>query len=268
MAVTQAGAALTVAEQQASSRLGLLYAALALRLWSAYAKSDDIDASAARVFELLIPQILKGRRQNAAQARRYYQTFRITETPEKAIWTPPAELVDLERTILDTSLRVTGPVRFKKSIARISGADLTQEVERALTQSILKDAGKSMAAAVTRHVNDGSRQEVLANTKLDPVALGFMRVTKSARPCYFCSMLASRGPVYGQESFSSSDPRFIGDGVAKAHDNCSCVLEPVFSRATNLPDTSRQAAEVWGSSTKGKSGQAAINAFRTAWDNR
>jgi len=268
MAVTTAGAALTVAEQQATSKLGLLYAALALRLWSAYAKSDDIDATAAKVFELLIPQILKGRRQNAATARRYYQTFRIAETPEKAVWTPPADLPDLDRTILDTSLRVTGPVAFKKSILRISGADLTPEVERALTQSILKDAGKSMAAAVTRHVNDGARQEVLANTKVDPVALGFMRVTKSGRPCYFCAMLASRGPVYGQESFSSSDPRFVGDGVAKAHDNCACVLEPVFSRATNVPDLSKQASEIWGSATKGKGGKAAVNAFRIAWDNR
>lgn len=268
MAVTLTATTLTTAEQAAQARLGALYAALALRLWLARADPKNIDDSARKIFDLLIPQILKGRLASATQARKYYQTFRILETSDKTLWQPPAAITGLDKVVLDTSLRVTGPIRFKQGLAKVSGADLTPETERALTQSILKDAGKSLAAAVTRHVIDGAREEILTDTKADPVALGFMRVTKSARPCYFCAMLASRGPVYGAEAFNAADARFVGDGVAKAHDNCSCVLEPVFSRATNLPDMSRKANEVWGKSTGGKSGQAAINAFRTAWVNR
>lgn len=268
MAVTLTATTLTAAEQTAQARLGTLYAALALRLWLARADPSNIDESARKIFELLIPQILKGRLASVTSARKYYQTSRILETPDKTIWTPPA-VVSLDKSVLDTSLRVTGPVKFKQGIAKISGADLTPEAERVLTQALLKDAGKSMAAAVTRHVIDGGRQDILANTKADPIALGFMRVTKSARPCYFCAMLASRGPAYGAESFNDSDPRFIGDGVAKAHDNCSCILEPVFSRATNLPNTSKQAAEIWG---KAKSnpvkGQTTANTFRDLWQNR
>lgn len=269
MAVTLTATTLTAAEQTAQARLGALYAALALRLWLAKADPNDIDESARKLFELLIPQILKGRLAAATSARRYYQTSRILETGDKTIWQPPAPPAALEKVVLDTSLRVTGPVRFKQGMAKLSGADLPPETIRALQESILKDAGKSVAAAVVRHVVDGGRDEVLADTKADPVALGFMRVTTSARPCYFCAMLASRGPVYGAESFSDSDPRFIGDGVAKAHDNCSCILEPVFSRATNLPDLSKKANEIWG---KAKSnpvkGQTTTNTFRSLWENR
>lgn len=266
MAVTLTGNVLTAAEQKAQARLGAQYAALALLLWKKYATTEDVDTSFARIVELLVPQILKGRLQASTTSRKYYQTFRILETPDKTVWTPPAPIAQLDRSVIETSLRVTGPVNFKKKLEKISGADLEPAVEKALVEKFLKDAGEAMAAASMRHVVDGARQQVEADVRADKVALGFLRVTKSAQPCYFCAILASRGPVYKDESFKASDALFDGEGTAKAHDNCACVLEPVFSRSTQWPAQSRKAAEVWGNVSKGRAGRAAINAFRAAWE--
>lgn len=268
MATSTAAASLSQKHQQQVNRTGLLFYALALRLWQQYAKQKDVDESAARWMAALIPKALQGRNEAARQGREYYQTFRILETPERAIWQPPTQLVSLERSVIETSLRVTGPVAFKAKAAKIADLDADPRTEKALLDRAFTEAGEQAAAAVMRHVADGAREQVVEDVKADPLALGYMRVTKSGNPCYFCAILASRGPVYEEDSFEDSDGRFTGVGTAKAHDNCSCSMEPVFSRATAMPDTSRRANEVWGNVTAGKSGSAAIIAFRRAWEGR
>jgi hypothetical protein len=267
MATSTAAATLTAAEQQAAARVAAQYAALAYALWTRWSSSDDVDQNWLRIIDLLIPQILKARTQVAGTSRTYYQAFRKLEVPTAASWKPDTPLVSLDRSVLETSLRVTGPVAFKKKLDKISGADLAPAVQKALVAKMFKEAGEGMAAATIRHVSDGARQQLEADIKLDPVAFGYMRITKSADPCYFCAMLASRGAVYTDESFDRSDPRFIGDGTAKAHDNCSCVLEPVYSRASSLTPIAKEAATIWGD-LKPAAGQTSINAFRAAWESR
>jgi len=267
MATTTAAATLSAAEQRATATLAGQYAALAYALWTRWSTPDDIDANWLRILDLLIPQILKGRSQAATTANVYYDRFRKLEMPSAPKF-EPVDLPELQRSVLETSLRVTGPVAFKKKMEKVSGRDLEPAVEKALVQKLFTEAGEQMAAATMRHVAEGARQQVLENVKVDPVALGYLRVTKSTDPCFFCAMLASRGAVYTAESFKQADSLFTGDGPAKAHDHCACTLEPVYSRNTELPDVSREAAEIWGASTRGKSGRAAINAFRAAWEGR
>jgi hypothetical protein len=82
-------------------------------------------------------------------------------------------------------------------------------------------------------------------------------------------MLASRGPVYQAMSFAASDPRFEGgEGHARVHDSCNCSLEPVFKGDAGWPGQAREYEKLWASSTRGKSGQAAVNAFRRAYEGR
>lgn len=269
MASSQAAATLSRAEQQAETKLGLLYAALAVKLWQSYVKVDDIDGSGyERFLELLIPNVLKARTQAASNGRKYYQTFRILETGDRTVYTPPKELITLDRSIVETSVRVTGPVAFKQRVAATKQLDLKPEVEKALLQKFYKQSAEGVAGAMMRHVVDGARQQVQEDVKTDQVALGYMRVMKSIDPCYYCAMLASRGPVYKQDSFDSSDARFTGGGNAKVHDHCACGMEPVFRRDTEWTPGARDAAEVWGNATKGKGGRGAINAFRAAWESR
>lgn len=268
MATSQQAALLTKAEQRAEAKLGLLYAALAIRLWQTYVKPDDIDGPGyERFLEILVPQILKARSQAARNGRRYYETFRLLETGDLS-FTPEAPAVELDRQIVEISARVTGPVAFKERIAGIKRVELAPEVEKALIQDAYKKSAEGLAGAMMRHVIDGARQQVQAEIKADPVALGHQRAMKSTNPCYYCAMLASRGPVYKQDSFDASDVRFVGPGNAKVHDNCACSLEPVFTRSTDWTDGSREAAQVWGASTSGKSGRKAIAAFRSAWESR
>lgn len=268
MATTTSGATLTAAEQAATQRLATQYAALAYALWTRWATPDDIDQNWLRIIDLLVPQILKARTQAAGTSRAYYQAFRKLEAPAAASWKPDTPLVTLDRSVIETSLRVTGPVAFKDKLKKISGADLKPEVQKALVRKMFEEAGKGMGQAVLRHVADGARKQIAADTKADPVALGWARVTKSAAPCYFCAMLASRNFVYDKESFTESNSRFVGEGEAKAHDNCACTLEPRFDRNAPLPGRAEEFSELWGKSTRGKSGQAAIIAFRRAYEGR
>ena len=268
MATTAAAATLTAAEQRAEQKLGVLYAALAYRLWQSLVKPDDIDgAGYEKLLELLIPQITKARNQAARNGRTYYEAFRILETGQRD-FKPDSGLVTLDKQVIETSIRVTGPVAYKERVKAIQSVELDPAVEKALLADAYKKSGNGVAAAMMRHVIDGSRQQVLSDAKADKVALGYMRVMKSTDPCFFCAMLASRGPVYKGESFENSNSLFTGDGPAKAHDHCACTLEPVFSRDTEWTPGAREAEEIWGASTSGKSGRRAMNAFRTAWNNR
>lgn len=269
MASSTAAATLSRAEQQAETKLGLLYAALAVKLWQSYVKADDIDgAGYERFIELLIPNILKARAQAAGNGRKYYQTFRILETGDRTVYTPPTELITLDRHVVETSARVTGPVAFKSRVAAIQKLDLDPAVSKALTDKAFKQSADGVAGAMMRHVIDGARQQVQEDVQTDQVALGYMRVMKSTNPCYYCAMLASRGPVYKQGSFDASDARFTGDGTEKVHDHCACGMEPVFNRDSEWTPGARDAAEIWGSATKGKGGRSAIGAFRAAWESR
>lgn len=268
MATTTAAATLTAAEQRAQQKLGVLYAALAVRLWQGLMKPGDIDGPGyEKLLALLVPQIQKAREKSARQSRVYYEAFRILETGQRD-FKPAGGVITLDKQVIETSIRVTGPVAFKSRIEAINLLDVDPAVEKALTEKAFKQSANGVAAAMMRHVTDGARQQVLADHKADPVALGYMRMLKSDNPCYFCAMLASRGPVYKGESFSGSNALFEGDGPAKAHDHCACVLEPVFTRTTEWTPGAREAAEIWSKAKTSRDGRTVMNSFRSLWESR
>jgi hypothetical protein len=134
----------------------------------------------------------------------YLRTFRALELGSIERITPV--LGTLDPVAVTTSLIVTGPVRVKNAAAK--GLDLAAAMERAAASS---------AAAGMRHALAGGRDTIDETVKADPKAIGWARVT-SGKACEFCSMLADRGAVYGDDTAHFD-----------AHDGCSCTAEPAYA---------------------------------------
>ncbi len=106
-------------------------------------------------------------------------------------------------------------------------------------------------------VLSGGRDTTFVAGASDPRALGYMRVA-DADPCYFCAMLASRGPVYKSAASAGE--------LNQWHPHCDCHVEAVFVRNAAIPNASKGYAKLWRESTVGLSGADAIAAFRAAFD--
>jgi hypothetical protein len=264
MAITAAGAHLTATHQAAQARQAAVLAYFASRLFLKTVDPADIDTSAARWLAELIPRLLRERSKSTDLGVHYYDAFRKAEHVGGVNTFVP---VDYSIAAIETSLRVTGPVALKDRIGRIPpGASDT--LRRAMIDQAVQQSADGAAAAAMRHVQAGGRDAVAGAVELDESAVGWARVTKSAKPCYFCAMLASRGFVYTKESFELSDNEFVGAGDVKVHDSCQCTIEPRFDLRDPLPGRAEEFTELWGSATRGKSGRAAINAFRRAYEGR
>jgi hypothetical protein len=118
-----------------------------------------------------------------------------------------------------------------------------------------------MDAAVQKALMDTTRQQVWDAVAGDEQAIGFRRVPRPGA-CYFCVVQAIRSTTrqglardfkkYGPGTMGAErhygiyksrlsageaiNDLFEGDREAKFHNNCHCVIEPVFSPADSLPD--------------------------------
>ena len=169
---------------------------------------------------------------------------------------PPADIEAIH-----TSLAVTGVVGLRKRLEKIQQAP-AREVEDPFIQrqqqllaagidSLRRDAqktsGDAAGGAASRHAGDGARNQIQDTARLDRRAQGWIRIT-SMRPCYFCAMLASRGPVYKESSFEMSDIMFTGEGRHKVHDSCACSMRPIYTRNTDERPTANLTFEgMWRS---------------------
>lgn len=136
-----------------------------------------------------------------------------------------------------------------------------RESWRQMRRKAMEVSGAKAAASAYKEVVNGGRDTTDIQVT-SGIALGYMRITK-ANPCAFCLMLASRGPVYREDSFDESDARFTGPGNHKVHDACGCGLRPIYKRGEeNWTDQARKADKIWVEQVSPKfSGRAAINEF-------
>jgi hypothetical protein len=267
MAVTAQGTALTEAHRAQQSKNGALIAYVVAKLWLRTIDLDDISGSAAKLLARLIPLVRQSRLTSAQLTRAYYTAFREAEGPGREGFSLPGLTVpDIKA--LETSLRVTGEVHLKQ---RIKALTVDKEKQPLLTRAMLEQAVRETAVdisgAATRHAMNGGRDELQSAVQADPVALGYIRVT-DGDPCYFCAMLASRGPVYSDDSFAESDPRFIGAGEHKVHDHCGCSTEPVYDRKTKWPGKASAANTAWIELSRELGRVPTINDFRRRWEGR
>lgn len=141
------------------------------------------------------------------------------------------------------ALLVTGPVKVKQQMS--AGASIA-----AASNAAFKD----VASSAILYVLDGGRDTIVTGVKRDRRALGWQRVT-DGNPCYFCAMLASRGPVYHKNSFRK-----------EVHSKCGCTLEPVYGSETNWAGEAQRYNDLWYQSTKGLTGKPAEKAWRHAFN--
>lgn len=112
-------------------------------------------------------------------------------------------------------------------------------------------------AAMQKAVADNARSQVVADVTGDEFALGFRRVPRPGA-CAFCIAMAIRtstrtrqkshgkfvhdldaehSGIYKTRGSAGAavDHNFEGEGAAKFHNNCHCVIEPVFFHDTDQP---------------------------------
>ncbi|MFF4244313.1 hypothetical protein ACFYY2_07535 [Streptomyces sp. NPDC001822] len=138
--------------------------------------------------------------------------------------------------------------------------DQKLSVEDADPDEAHRDAGARQAAAASRIAMNGARSSNWAHMSRDGRALGYVRLSRTGTPCGWCALLISRGAVYkSRESATFND----GD---RYHDNCHCYAAPIWNRdqyqSGELFALSRQYMALWPEVTKGKSGKAAVSAWR------
>lgn len=252
---------------------------LVAQLFARMVDPKNITGTSQQWLSQSIVAIMRGRQSAWLLASAYATAVRRLQVPDAEPFTlPPPEPVSREKLI--RSLMYTGPGKLAVDLAKTpeplepdQGDSRVewQRYERELEQynQRIKEApikaAMAASAAAYRHVSDGGRDATLTVVQNDPLAVGYIRITRP-QPCGFCFMLASRGPVYSEDSFSASDPRFEGDGEAKAHDSCGCAMRPVYGGKStkHWTETARKAEALWLTHGAPYSGARARNEFAKA----
>jgi len=253
---------------------------LVAQLFAQLVDPQNITQSAPRWLQQSIIAILRGRQASWILAGAYATAVRRLQVPDAPDFAlPPFEAPDREKLI--RSLMYTGPGKLAVDLAKTPQpgpepdredptADFqlwdrqVQQYEETIREAPAR-AAMTASAAAYRHVSDGGRDLTHRIIAEDPVAVGYMRITRR-QPCAFCLMLASRGPVYSDDSFDQSDPRFTGPGESKVHDSCGCSLRAIYGSKSSKhwTETGREAEKLWIAEAARYSGRDAINAFARA----
>lgn len=255
MATTPEANVLTQIHQVDQARISAQATLAAITLWREL-KPYESDAQQARWLEVMVAlvRLLNGR--SAAKARDYLTVFRRLEGINDGFTIPVIGDIDVERLV--ASLTIVGPHEAKQRVAQAGGAPVPAALDRIAT---------STAGVAQRHAVNGSRDTISAAIREDRKVRGYQRIT-DADPCYFCAMLASRGPVYDTDSFDDSDPRFHGPGDYKVHDHCNCSLEPIYHVGVNPASRAEEFEALWRATGATKSGREAVREFRRAYEGR
>lgn len=128
---------------------------------------------------------------------------------------------------------------------------------------VVEQVGAAVVRAAERHAQQPARD--LAQETADSwPGVAWARVLTGARSCFFCAMLASRGPVYTSETAAKYRG---GQRVDRYHDGCDCEVVLVQNYSTW---EGRRAhillAQLWEDSTTGTSGRRSMNAFRRVYE--
>ncbi|MFE3122353.1 hypothetical protein ACFXHD_02915 [Streptomyces hydrogenans] len=222
--------------------------------WRDLVDRGRVDASWPALRSVLAPLILQARAESADLARAAFLEAREAAgapgrfTPEP----PPA----LDRDRLERTLDVTGPVEFKRAIAR--GRTEQQAVDAAAVR---------IAASGQYLAQEGGRQLLKQAIADDVTVTGWARVT-DGDPCAWCAMLASRGPVYksAQTAGRAQNEQFTGPGQFKYHDMCGCVAWPSFTYDEPFVGIAEDLYDAWREQTRGHGGRDAVNAWRRWWE--
>lgn len=217
-----------------------------------------------RWLEIMIPRLIQRSDSGARSAAVFFDALRRIEISGGGFQATPS-LGTIDEGVRK-SLLFVGPQKYAEKVSEIQRLDISPSERRAMLAEAKRITTTNVARSVVRHAQAGSRQTIHDNAARDPVALGWVRVTRE-KPCFFCAMLASRGIHYRsfqEGSFDMSDARFTGEGDAKVHDQCGCCLKPVYADNDPLVDRTEKFAELW--SLWGAGGGDAALRFRRGYE--
>jgi hypothetical protein len=226
MAATDAGRRLTEAHRLAQIRV---QAETVLQLSRAWPALDPTNLSRTwPPVERFATALVADRRARSADLAASYLDRFVQAEAGGRLANAPALMSAINVEQVRTSLQVTGPVAIKNATAR--GVSVAKAAQVALA---------TVGASAGRHVANGGRETLLA-TALNE---GFDRWSRisDGRPCGFCAMLVSRGPVYLS----------AGSGGFQAHDHCGCTAEIVVS-GDGWTEQARQFRDEWDDATRGE----------------
>jgi hypothetical protein len=178
--------------------------------------------------------------ESATIAASYYELFRAVDAPKGAAGA--ATRVALAAAPSAEQIRAAVSATARAGVFRALRAGKPYDV--AMQNGLVEVSG-----AVSRLALNGGRDTIEQAVMRDPQALGWARVA-SANACAFCAMLASRGPVYKEESVDF-----------EAHDHCTCGSEPVYEGA-EWPAGSKAYQDLWYEN------HGSYNDFRAAVEGR
>jgi len=269
-AAPEALATLSTAHQAAQARRAAQMAALVAAYFKVRVNISD-PQSVQTWLEIMLPKILGSRSESERIAAQYGDAVRRLEMPNlKDDFTfAKASVPGLDPAVVRTSLNVTGPVALQKKLTVIERLDPAPTVKQAMITEAKNEAAGQVGGAVARHVQNGGRDILKAGVAQDKVALGYVRVLKSEKPCFFCTMLASRGPVFQEDSFSDSDPRFEGPHHFKVHDSCACSLKPVYHKTGDpMVDRVQPYVDMWADLSDRKGSAPTLLEWRQEYEGR
>lgn len=162
---------------------------------------DDLDGTFPTWLSAVQPIVESNRFQSTELAAAYFAALRLQHLGDAG---SVVRAEALDPNVLATSMLVTGPVSIRSNLTRMTMAAATDIAE------------SRVAGAAMRHTLNAGRETITSSIRADRRALGYQRIA-SGNACAFCSMLADRGAVYGENSASF-----------EAHDRCGCTAEPVF----------------------------------------
>lgn len=267
MAKTNRGRELTenhrIAQATLAERLVNWVIEVVLRLF----KISDIDDSAIRIAEEIVPRILQYRAVSEHLSENYMIDFRDAEVPKRN-----RQPIDFGTDTYQPSEAVHQVIVSIRATAKIA-------VKQSLTSNeVTQRTAKAVAAKAQKIAQDGGRRAIIHDVEHGKGPIGYARVLDS-KPCAFCAMLASRGVsytgflpdgtgLYRSDAFKAANSRFIGDGKFKVHDYCGCTLEPVYERAgkIRLPGIGDRLAWEWAEIAAGQ--PDSFKAWRRWWDSK
>lgn len=239
------GLQLTDAHRIAQARLAVETTAQMSQFWRLL-DPENIDRTRDAWVEALIRPLEDLRGRSVSLAELYQRAFQLGEIGTLDGF-PEDVRVERNRRALSISMEVTGPVGVKTAM----------KTSPTLDQAMAK-AFERAAGSAARYVLNGGRDYIAQSILRNPRSQGYARVT-SARPCYYCAFLASRGAVYKGDSFDASDGRFAGGGQAKVHDHCTCQVMSVFFRDEPMRENAMQWDALWKEN-------ASVEEFRRAYN--
>lgn len=214
MALTAKGRALTEAHRVQQLALSARAAARASQLWAGL-DAENIDASMPAWLARNLVSLREYHEQSVDAAAAYVPAYRRAEVGRNF---GTVERPDFDRSEMAQALILAGPARVK--ILTQKGATATKAHSEAL---------RKYMGIVRRQTMAGGRQLIDQTTESDQRAIGWRRVT-DGKPCAFCAMLASRGPVYRSAATAGTDGGGLLDNKSglRYHGHCGCTAEIVY----------------------------------------